>query len=134
MTKRNYELLLVLSPELDENGLETLIDRIKRFLDNAQSNVLSFKSWGMRRLAYQIQGHREGRYYLVQFAGESENSSELERNLIFTEGILRHMLTIAVAPITEEPAVAEKVVAKETLAQEDSASDEEEDFSTSEKD
>ena len=115
MTKRNYELMLVLSPELDENGLENLIERIKQFIDNAQAKLLSFKSWGLRRLAYMIQGHRDGRYYLVHFSGESENCSELERNLTLTEGILRHLLTIAdTVPTVEVASVA--VVTDETEA------------------
>ena len=107
--KRTYELMLVLSPELDENALESLIDRIKRFLENAQTEILNFKGWGLRRLAYMIQGQREGRYYLVHFAGEPEYCSELERNLILTEGILRHLLTRSEYIPAEEPAVIDTV-------------------------
>ena len=113
MTKRNYELMLVLSPELDESALETLVDRIKRFLDTAQAEVLSFKSWGLRRMAYVIRGHREGRYYVVHFTGESENCSELERSLILSEDILRHLLTHAVKIPTEEPEVVADVAVEE---------------------
>lgn len=112
MTKRNYELMLVLSPELDENALDTLIERIKQFLNNAQAKLLSFKSWGLRRLAYMIQDHREGRYYLVHFYGESENCSELERNLTLTEGILRHLLTIT-DTVPEVEAISVAAVADE---------------------
>ena len=129
--KRNYELMLVLSPELDENALESLIDRIKRFLDNAQADVLNFKSWGLRRMAYMIQGQREGRYYLVHFAGESENCSELERNLILSEGILRHLLTRAEYIPVDEPDVVD-VVATEDTALDSTPTVEEEDNSTPE--
>jgi small subunit ribosomal protein S6 len=115
--KRNYELMLVLSPELDESALETLIERIKGFLDNAQAEVLSFKSWGLRRMAYMIQGQREGRYYLIHFSGESENCSELERNLILTEGILRHLLTRAVSIPVDEPDVVDVVDTEDAAEQ-----------------
>ena len=109
MNTRNYELMLVLSPELDESALEALIDRIKRFLDNAQAQVLSFKTWGLRRLAYVIQGNREGRYYLVHFVADPENCNELERSIILTEGILRHLLTRTEVIPADEPAVADDV-------------------------
>ena len=114
--KRNYELMLVLSPELDENALETLIDRIKRFLDNAQADVLNFKNWGLRRMAYMIQGQREGRYYLVHFEGDPENCSELERNLILSEGILRHLLTRAEYIPVDEPVVIDEVADETVIA------------------
>jgi small subunit ribosomal protein S6 len=130
--KRNYELMLVLSPEFDENALESLIDHIKRFLDNAQAEVLNFKGWGLRRMAYMIQGQREGRYYLVHFAGEPENCSELERNLILSEGILRHLLIRAEYIPAEEPAVIEAVVVTEEPVAESTTTDQEEDNSTPE--
>jgi small subunit ribosomal protein S6 len=128
--KRNYELMLVLSPELDETALETLIDRIKGFLDNAQAEILNFKSWGLRRMAYMIQGQREGRYYLVHFAGESENCSEIERNLILSEGVLRHLLTRAdsipaVEPDVLDAASNEDSIAESTPTQEEDSSEEE---------
>ena len=119
MNKRNYELMLVLSPELDENALEALIDRIKRFLDNAEAEVFSFKSWGLRRLAYIIQRQREGRYYIVYFSCETENCSELERNLILTEGILRHLLTRAEQISVEEPVVVDDIPVAEPVVVDD---------------
>ncbi len=109
MNTRNYELMLVLSPELDEDALETLIERIKLFLENAQAQVLSFKSWGLRRLAYVILGNREGRYYLVNFEADPENCSALERSISLTDGILRHLLTRAEYVAVEEPAVVEEI-------------------------
>jgi small subunit ribosomal protein S6 len=120
---RNYELMLVLNPELDENALESLIDRIKQYLENSDAEILNFKSWGLRRMAYAINGQREGRYYLVHFAGIPENCSELERNLTITEGILRHLLTRADSIPTDEPEVepetSEAPIAETTFESED---------------
>ena len=125
MSKRNYELMLVLSPELEETALDTLLDRIKLFLENAQADVTSFKSWGLRRLAYTIQGYREGRYYLVHFTGDSENCSELERNLILTENILRHLLTRAVSVSADEPESVDEVDVSDAESESDTDEDEE---------
>jgi small subunit ribosomal protein S6 len=131
LTKRNYELMLVLSPELDETTLDALIDRIKRFLENAQAQVLSFKSWGLRRMAYVILGHREGRYYLVHFTSDSENTIELERNLTFTEGILRHLLTRAEHMPTQKTDLIDAGVVTAPVT-EQTQTDQEENISTSE--
>ncbi len=72
--------------------------------------MFSFKSWGLRRLAYTIGGQHEGRYYLAQFATLPETVNDLDRNLRLVEGVLRHLLTrvdeLQIPESTEEPAAA----------------------------
>jgi small subunit ribosomal protein S6 len=95
--------MLVVSTELDEEALDTLLQRVQRYLDAADAQVFSFRSWGTRRLAYTIQGQREGRYYLVHFAVDTQAIDRLERNLRLAEGILRHMITRMVGqPVSQE--------------------------------
>lgn len=107
METRNYELMFIASPELNEEGLEALVQRVQRYLEGANAEVLSFKSWGMRRLAYMIKGQREGRYYLVHFTADSEAVNELDQSLLIVEGILRHMTTRMEGPIPEVAEVPE---------------------------
>jgi small subunit ribosomal protein S6 len=85
--------MFIASPELSEEGLETLVERIQRYLEGISAEILSFKSWGMRRLAYIIKGQREGRYYLVHFAADPEAVNDLDRNLRIVEEVLRHLIT-----------------------------------------
>lgn len=87
-----YELMFIVSPELDEERLDTVLQRVQRYLENAEAQVFDFKSWGLRRLAYKIQNQREGRYYLVHFETESEQVNALDRNLRLIEDILRHLI------------------------------------------
>lgn len=103
MSTRNYELMLIVSTELDEEALDTLLQRVQRYLDTVEAQVFSFRSWGTRRLAYTIKGQREGRYYLVHFAADTQVIDRLERNLRLAEGILRHMITQMVGqPVSQE--------------------------------
>jgi small subunit ribosomal protein S6 len=104
---RNYELMFIASPELSEEGLEALVQRIQRYLEGINAEVLSFRSWGMRRLAYIIKGQREGRYFLVHFAAESEVVNELDQNLRIIEEVLRHLITRAEGPIPDGAAPPE---------------------------
>lgn len=101
MENRTYELMFIASPELNEEGLETLTQRVQRYLEVANAEVLSFKSWGIRRLAYVIKGYREGRYYLVHFNADSETINDLDRSLHIVEGILRHLITRMEGPIPD---------------------------------
>ena len=90
--KHHYELLFVIDPTLDEEGKETLLNRVKGYLEQADGEVFSFKSWGLRRLAYIIKNQREGEYYLVQCAMTPEKVSEFRRSLTLAEGILREIV------------------------------------------
>jgi len=126
---RNYEMMFVASPALDEEALESVLQRIQRYFETAGTQVFSFKSWGMRRLAYIIKGQREGRYYLVKFAAPTEAVNDLDRNVRMVEGILRHITVHTdeelvpesveeVAVVEAEPApTPEPVVVEETPAE-----------------
>jgi hypothetical protein len=72
--------------------------------------VYSFKSWGIRRLAYTLKGCKEGHYYLVQFTMPTENVAGFRRSLLLAEGVLREILTLADEEFVGEP-LAEKVAA-----------------------
>ncbi|MBN1249694.1 MAG: 30S ribosomal protein S6 [Anaerolineae bacterium] len=105
METRNYELMLVVSAELDEDALDNVLQRVQRYLEAVEAQVVSFKSWGLRRLAYTIKNTREGRYYLVHFSASSQVIPELDGDLRLIEGVLRHLIT---RMETEMPAASEE--------------------------
>jgi len=90
--KNNYELLFIINPTLSEEDKQNLLDRVKGYLTQADAEVFSFKSWGLRRLAYTLKNQKEGQYYLVQCAMLPEKVSEFRRSLILAEGVLREMV------------------------------------------
>jgi len=90
--KQNYELLFVINPTLSEEDKESLLARVKGYLEQADGEIFSFKSWGLRRLAYTLKGQKEGQYYLVQCAMTTEKVSEFRRSLTLAEGVLREMV------------------------------------------
>ena len=49
--------------------------------------------WGRRRLAYQIDRYREGSYHIILFEAPAEAIAEMERTLLITEEVLRHLVT-----------------------------------------
>ncbi len=108
---RNYELMFVVSPELDGEALDAVLQRVQRYLGSAEAQVVSFKSWGLRRLAYVLNGQREGRYYLVLFTANSLAISDLDRSLRLVEGVMRHVMT---RMETEMPEPTEEELRKST--------------------
>ncbi len=89
---RDYELVLVISPELAEEQFETTIDNISRFITGKGGSVSDTERWGKRKLAYPIRHFGEGSYVLAKFKLKPEFGKELEANLRISEEVLRHLL------------------------------------------
>jgi small subunit ribosomal protein S6 len=88
---RTYEVLFILSPQVAEEEVTTLITDFKRVADSTGAKLSHEEAWGRRRLAYPIQKFTEGNYHLLVY--ESDGSlSELDRRMRNTETILRHMI------------------------------------------
>lgn len=89
---RNYELMYIVKPELDEEQLTGVIEKFANLIAANGGEVVSTDKWGKRRLAYEIRDYREGVYILVNFKGEAATAQELDRVLKITDDILRFMI------------------------------------------
>ncbi|HYC06925.1 MAG TPA: 30S ribosomal protein S6 [Candidatus Binatia bacterium] len=96
---RRYELMLVLRPDVPDDRTQALIDRTTRGIVAAGGSILKVSPWGRRRLAYQIDRYREGSYHIILFEAPSEAIAELERGLLITEEVLRHLITRVERPV-----------------------------------
>lgn len=91
---RNYELLIVIQPDLDETAVTEINNKITGWITDANGNIEKTDIWGKRRLAYQIRKQREGQYVLFNFSVAPSFTIELERNIRFLEPVMRHMVTL----------------------------------------
>jgi small subunit ribosomal protein S6 len=92
---RNYELVFIVHPDLDENALTGVIDKVKSWITDAGGSIEKVDLWGRRRMAYAIRKQHEGQYVLIHTQINPSFSSELERNLRFMEPVMRFMLISA---------------------------------------
>ena len=90
---RRYELMLVLRPDVADDRSQAVIDRTTRQIVASGGQIVKVAPWGRRRLAYAIDRHREGSYHIVLFDAPGEAVTELERGLLITEEVLRHLVT-----------------------------------------
>jgi small subunit ribosomal protein S6 len=90
---RRYELMLVLRPDVADDRSQAVIDRTTRQIVASGGQIVKVAPWGRRRLAYAIDRHREGSYHIVLFDAPGEAVAELERGLLITEEVLRHLVT-----------------------------------------
>ena len=90
---RNYELVCIIQPELDETAFKAVVDRVSNWVTEAGGSVDKVDIWGRRRMAYQIRKQREGQYVLMNVTIDPKATGELERNIRYLETVLRHMLS-----------------------------------------
>jgi small subunit ribosomal protein S6 len=91
---RRYELMLLLRPDLEDDKLQAAVEKVTRAIVNAGGSLSKVSPWGKRRLAYDIGRHREASYFLIHFDIEPSQVREIERGLLITEEILRHLVTV----------------------------------------
>ena len=90
---RRYELMLILRPDVADDKAQSVIDRTTRQLVAGGGQIVKVAPWGRRRLAYQIDRYREGSYHIILFEAPGDALAEMERTLLITEEVLRHLVT-----------------------------------------
>jgi small subunit ribosomal protein S6 len=96
---RRYELMLVLRPDLADDKVQASLERTARAIAGGGGQIVKQAPWGRRRLAYPIDHHREGSYYVILFEAPPTAIVELERGLMISEEVLRHLVTRVERPV-----------------------------------
>ena len=86
---RNYELMVILDPELEERTVGPSLDTYLNVVRNDGGTVENVDVWGRRRLAYEINKNAEGIYAVVTLQAEPATVKELDRQLTLNESVLR---------------------------------------------
>jgi len=101
---RDYELVLLVSPDVGDEGFPTTVERVSKFIQERGGEIRDVDQWGRRRLAYPITRFTEGFYAVTHFSIEPTELRALEGNLGLAEDVLRHL----VVRQEEAPVVAQK--------------------------
>ncbi|HEX2923108.1 MAG TPA: 30S ribosomal protein S6, partial [Chloroflexota bacterium] len=89
---RNYELMTIFRPDLEEEALQAAVERLNSLITARQGEVSSNDPWGRRRMAYSINDFRDGIYNVTQLKLDPKASDDLERALQLNDQIIRYML------------------------------------------
>lgn len=88
---REYELMYVIQPAIEEEAKKALVERFNEILTSNGAEIIESKEWGKRRLAYEINDLREGFYQIVKVNAGSEAINEYTRLANINEDIIRHI-------------------------------------------
>lgn len=89
---REYELVLVIDPEIEDEQVSATVDRMKQLVTSRGGEVTNVNPWGKRRLSYPIKSRTEGNYVVTHFRIDPSQAAELEAALRLSEEVLRHLL------------------------------------------
>lgn len=89
-TVRHYESVLVFKPTFSEDELQSKLQEIKDFIQKKGGEVLNVTDWGLKELAYPIQGFNHGRYFILLIRTDKPDMiNELDFYLKINENIIR---------------------------------------------
>jgi small subunit ribosomal protein S6 len=87
-----YEVGLVISPDMDEENLTSVINKATQWITDGAGLVSKVENWGRRKLAYPIRRFRDGNYIFIYADMEPAKVLDFERNLNLNESVLRHLV------------------------------------------
>jgi small subunit ribosomal protein S6 len=113
---REYELNIIIQPEISEEGSATILSRLYELLEAGSSIRLLCDDLGKRKLAYEVNRFQKGHYYLLSFLDPGPVVAELERVLRLEESVLRFLTVKVNDDVTDiEGRVAEAKEREEEL-------------------
>jgi small subunit ribosomal protein S6 len=97
-----YEILLLLDPELAEEGQDDVVARVRGLVEKGGGAWVHHEPWGRRKLAFEIDHKGEGSYHLLHVDCDPETLDEVARVLKIDDVVMRHLSTrrIQAAPET----------------------------------
>ena len=89
MSTRQYEVLVILDPELEERTVAPSLDTFLNVVRQDGGTVAKVDVWGRRRLSYEIKKKSEGIYAVLDVTCTPAAVAELDRQLGLNESVLR---------------------------------------------
>ncbi len=87
---KKYDVVSIMRPTLDDQAIDSIHKSISEIIENNDGKVIEQGVWQKRKLAYQVEGHKEGIYTITTFEGSSELPNEVDRVLKISDDVIRH--------------------------------------------
>lgn len=84
-----YEGMYIISARLSDDARSKALDKIVSGIEQKGGEVLKIHDQGKKRLAYEINGHREGNYYVLYFNVPPHAMKELWLEYRLSEDLIR---------------------------------------------
>ena len=89
---KKYEAFYIVKPDLNDGEVSKISDHFKGVVEKQGGTVEKAGKWDKRKLAYEIDGFKEGNYILMHFEAPAELPAELGRLMRINDDIIRHRI------------------------------------------
>jgi len=91
MERRHYELTAILKPEGSPDAIRQFAERVDGIINDFGGKTIALRSWGEKKLAYEIKKNIKGHYLFFDLVGDGKMIDEVERNFNIWEHVLKFM-------------------------------------------
>ena len=88
---RNYEIMFIVNPNAAEEEIDKINSQIEGIVTAGGGKVEKIEKMGKRRLAYEVDKHREGHYVLFVIAANGDIIRECERRLRVMDPVIKYI-------------------------------------------
>ncbi len=120
---RRYETMVIVDPDLSGEKRDPLLERMEETISQHGGMLISCDDWGTRKLAYEIKKKLRGHYLRLDYCGNGELVSELERFYRIDDRVMKYMTVLLEKEADIEAIKAEMAKAEESEASEKAAAE-----------
>jgi small subunit ribosomal protein S6 len=88
---RNYEIMFIVNPNTPEEEIDKINGQIEAIITSGRGTIDKIEKMGKRRLAYEVDKHREGYYVLFVIVANGDIIKECERRLRVMDAIIKYI-------------------------------------------
>lgn len=94
MFLRKYETVVLVTPESGEEGVHKVTARLREGLEATEGKEIRLEDWGVKRLAYELNGNRRAHYLYYLYLGTNKTVAEIERLMKITEPVMKYQTVV----------------------------------------
>lgn len=94
MFMRKYETVVLISPDSGDEGVHKVTSRLREGLDTTKGKEIRLEDWGVKRLAYELNGNRRAHYLYLLYLGNNTTVAEVERLMKITEAVMKYQTVV----------------------------------------
>lgn len=89
---KNYEIMYILNPTLDEAGIKTVRSEVEGYLTTNGAKIDCENVWGLRDMAYEMDKIAKGYYVVIEVTADANAINEYDRLSKINKSEIRHMI------------------------------------------
>ena len=90
---RKYECTFIINPEKGEE-VKQIIEEVKSYFEKNKAKIEKIDEWGIKELAYEIDGYNNGFYTIINFEADPGKANLFNEFMRKNNNILRNILVI----------------------------------------